>query len=58
MSVGYLLWLLGVAIAVVIGLSVFFHYDVPYVMAAITSVTDTTRALFVAIALVTISKFV
>ena len=58
MSVGYLLWLLGVVIAVVIGLSVFFHYDVPYVMQAITSVTDTTRALFVAIALVTISKFV
>jgi hypothetical protein len=58
MSIGYLLWLIGVVIAVVIGLSVFFHYDTPVIMPAIMSVTDTTRALFVAIALVTISKFV
>ncbi len=58
MTIGYLLWLIGVVIAVVIGLSVFFHYDVPVLMQAITSVTDTTRALFVAFGLVTISKFV
>ncbi|MGO9547039.1 MAG: hypothetical protein ACLPPF_19875 [Rhodomicrobium sp.] len=57
MTIGYLLWLIGVAIAVVIGLSVFFHFDVPVVMPAITSVTDTTRALFIALGLVVISKF-
>ncbi len=57
MSIGYLLWLIGVVIAVVIGLSVFLQIDVPVVTAFIKGF-DTTKALFVAFALVTISKFV
>jgi hypothetical protein len=57
MSLGYLLWLIGVVIAVIVGLSVFHIYDVPVVMDQIRSITDgTTKALFVALALVTVSK--
>jgi hypothetical protein len=57
MSLGYLLWLIGVVIAVIVGLSVFHVYDVPVVMDQIRSITDgTTKALFVALALVTVSK--
>jgi hypothetical protein len=57
MNTGYLLWLIGVVIAVVIGLSVFHIYEVPVVMDQLRSITDgTTKALFVALALVTVSK--
>ncbi len=58
MSVGYLLWLIGVAIAVIVGLSVFNIYETPVLMAAIKNLADgTTKALFLALALVTVSKF-
>jgi hypothetical protein len=57
MNIGYLLWLIGVVIAVVIGLSVFHIYEVPVVMDQLRAIPEgTTKALFLALALVTISK--
>jgi hypothetical protein len=57
MNFGYLLWLLGVAIALIVGVSVFAHSDVPYVMDWLRSIPDgTTKAIFVALGLVAISK--
>jgi hypothetical protein len=57
MNFSYLLWLLGVAIALVVGVSVFAHSDIPYVMDWLRSYPDgTTKALFVALGLVALSK--
>ncbi len=57
MNLSYLLWLIGVVIAVIVGLSVFHIYEVPFVMDQLRSITDgTTKALFVALALVALSK--
>ncbi len=57
MNLGYTLWLIGVVIAVIIGLSVFHIYEVPVLMDAIRNMADgTTRALFVALALIAVSK--
>jgi hypothetical protein len=57
MNVGWLLWLIGVIIAVIVGLSVFANFDVPVVMAQIKNIGDgATKALFLAIALLVIAK--
>jgi hypothetical protein len=54
---GWLLWLLGVAIAVVVGLSVFGVYDVPYVVPQIAAVSQgVTKALLVAVGLTALAK--
>ena len=53
----WLLWVLGVIIAVIVGISVFAHNDVPYITEWLRSIPDgTTKALFVALGLVILSK--
>jgi hypothetical protein len=56
----WLVWLIGVAIAVIVGLSIFGYYDAPVVIAQIKSslgAEPMAKALFVALGLVAISKF-
>ena len=56
---GWLLWLIGVAIAVIVGLSVFAGYDVPYVVEHIKAFPDgAVKALFLALGLIALSKVV
>jgi hypothetical protein len=56
---GWLLWLIGVAIAVIVGLSVFAGYDVPYVVEQIKAFPDgAVKALFLALGLIALSKVV
>lgn len=55
----WLLWLIGLALAVVIGLTVFNIYPIPAVTNQITSVLGSdglTKALFVSLALLAVSK--
>ena len=54
----WLLWFIGILIAVAVGLSVFHVYDVPFVIDQIRTLgTDAlTKALFIALALVALSK--
>jgi len=54
----WLLWFIGILIAVAVGLSVFHVYDVPFVIDQIRALgTDAlTKALFIALALVALSK--
>ncbi|MGO9483278.1 MAG: hypothetical protein ACLPX9_01665 [Rhodomicrobium sp.] len=53
----WVLWLIGIAIAVVVGLSIFGVYDVPYVIEHIKAYSDgPAKALFVALGLVALSK--
>jgi hypothetical protein len=54
----WLLWFIGILIAVAVGLSVFHIYEIPFVIDQIRSLgTDAlTKALFIALALVAISK--
>ncbi len=54
----WLLWFVGILIAVAVGLSVFNIYEVPFVIEQIRALgTDAlTKALFIALALVAISK--
>ncbi len=56
MSLGYLLWVLAVAIAVLVGLAKFAGISVPVVTAPLMQ--DSTLSLFVALALALISKWV
>ncbi len=54
----WLLWLIGVAIAVVVGLATFNIYDIHLITDLLRQYTDgMTKALFVALGLVAISKF-
>ncbi len=54
----WLLWLAGVAIAVVVGLAAFNVYDLHIVTDQLRQFTDgMTKALFVAFGLVAVSKF-
>ena len=56
---GWLLWIIGVAIAVIVGLSVFAGYEVPYVVAQIKQFPDgAVKALFLALGLIALSKVV
>ena len=55
----WLLWFLGILLAVAIGASVFFGYDVPVVIEQIRALLGAdalTKALFIALALVALSK--
>ncbi len=54
----WLLWFIGILIAVAVGLSVFHVYDVPVVIDQIRGLGNDalTKALFIALALVAISK--
>ncbi len=54
MKLGYVLWLLAVAIAVVVGLSYFGGINLPVVTAAL--MRDSTLSLFVALGLAVVSK--
>ena len=56
MRLGYLFWVLSVAIAVIVGLSKFGIYTVPAVGPLLMQ--DSTLSLFVALALALLSKFV
>ena len=54
----WLLWFIGILIAVAVGASVFFHQDVPFVIDQIRALGNDalTKALFIALALVALSK--
>jgi uncharacterized membrane protein len=56
MRLGYLLWLIAIVIAVVVGLSYFAHIDVPQVTAVLMK--DSTLSLFVALGLAVLAKIV
>lgn len=54
----WLLWFLGVVLAVIVGLSVFGVYETPVVIEQIRALgTDAlTKALFISIGLIAVSK--
>ena len=54
----WLLWFVGVVIAVAVGLSVFHIYEVPFVIDQLRSLGNDalTKALFISLALLAISK--
>ena len=58
MRFSYLLWLLGIALAVIVGLSVFHVYEVPVVIDQLRKIGEdwSAKTLFVALALVALSK--
>jgi hypothetical protein len=56
MRLGYLLWLIAIVIAVLVGLSRFANIDVPVVTAALMK--DSTLSLFVALGLAILAKLV
>ena len=59
MKFGYLLWLLGIALAVVVGLSIFNFYQTPVVIDQLRNFFGgdwSAKSLFIALALVAISK--
>jgi hypothetical protein len=56
MSLGNLLWLVSLIIAVVVGLDYFHIYSVPAVAPVLMK--DTTMSLFVAVGLALLSKLV
>ncbi len=54
----WLLWFVGILIAIAVGLSVFHIYEVPFVIDQIRSLGNDalTKALFISLALVAVSK--
>ncbi len=54
----WLLWFVGIVIAVAVGLSVFHIYEVPFVIDQLRSLGNDalTKALFISLALLAISK--
>jgi hypothetical protein len=59
MKFSYILWLLGVVIAVVVGLSVFDVYQVPVLIDQLKNLVGAdwaAKSLFVALALLALSK--
>jgi hypothetical protein len=56
MSIGRLLWLISIIIAVVVGLDYFHIYSVPVVAPALMK--DSTMSLFVALGLALLSKLI
>lgn len=56
---GWVLWVIGVAIAIIIGLAVFTSYDVHAVTDQLRRLDPEglTKALFIALGLVAISRF-
>ena len=56
---GWLLWLIGVVIAVIVGLAIFGIYDLHAVTDQLRQYPEgMSKAVFVALGLVAISKFV
>ncbi|MEQ8825296.1 MAG: hypothetical protein RIC14_13080 [Filomicrobium sp.] len=56
MKLGYLLWVLAVAIAILVGISKFAGIDVPVVTSMLMQ--DSTLSLFVALGLSLVAKWV
>jgi len=58
MRFSYLIWLLGIVLAVIVGLSIFNVYQVPVVIDQLRKFGDdwSAKSLFVALALVALSK--
>ncbi len=58
MKFSYLIWLLGIALAVIVGLSIFDVYQVPFAIDLLKKfgVDWSAKTLFVALALVALSK--
>jgi hypothetical protein len=58
MRFSYFVWLLGIALAVIVGLSVFHVYEVPFAIDQLRRFGDdwSAKTLFVALALVALSK--
>jgi len=58
MRLSYLVWLIGIALAVIVGLSIFNVYQVPVVIDQLRKFGDdwSAKSLFVALALVALSK--
>ena len=56
MSFGYILWVLAVAIAVIVGLAKFMQISLPVVTPALMG--DSTLSLFIALALSLIAKWI
>jgi hypothetical protein len=56
MRLGYVLWLVAVVIAVLVGLSYFAHISVPVATDALMK--DSTLSLFVALGLAVLAKLV
>jgi hypothetical protein len=58
MRFSYLLWLIGIALAVIVGLSIFNVYQVPVVIDQLRKFGDdwSAKSLFVALAIVALSK--
>ena len=54
----WLLWFVGIVIAVAVGLSVFHIYEVPFVIDQLRSLGNDalTKALFISLALLAVSK--
>ena len=58
MRFSYLIWLIGIVLAVIVGLSIFNVYQVPVVIDQLRKFGDdwSAKSLFVALALVALSK--
>jgi hypothetical protein len=58
MRFSYLIWLIGIVLAVIVGLSIFNVYQVPGVIDQLRKFGDdwSAKSLFVALALVALSK--
>jgi hypothetical protein len=58
MRFSYLIWLIGIALAVIVGLSIFNVYQVPVVIDQLRKFGDdwSAKSLFVALAIVALSK--
>ena len=58
MRFSYLVWLIGIALAVIVGLSIFNVYQVPVVIDQLRKFGDdwSAKSLFVALAIVALSK--
>jgi hypothetical protein len=54
---GWFFWLVGIALAVIVGLSVFDVYSTPYVVPQITAISQgAVKALLIAVGLVALAK--
>lgn len=57
MTLGWVLWVIGVIIAIIIGVSVFANVNISVVMDPLAKIgVDTTKALFASIILLVIAK--
>ena len=58
MRFSYLIWLIGIVLAVIVGISIFNVYQVPVVIDQLRKFGDdwSAKSLFVALAIVALSK--